>query len=446
MKTINWILSGAVLLTIFAMGCSPGDPEQTALTITQPSGPAALQRYVAIGNSLTAGYMDSGLIMNGQLSSYPLQIAAQLGYSPAPSSDDWFAQPLVAWPGIGTTNLGDPSQVAGVLRWTGSTIAPAGVTPAAEVTSLLLAAQYPTPYNNLGVPIAFSLDVATTRNSGESTRPGNSYFDFILRNPAFGDGTMLSQAIAQGPTLVTLWIGNNDVLLGAVGGDPVVGENVIPPPVVEAALEGIVVGLDDGVSTRFGYEPHLVVGNIPSITSIPYFIPKALFNQVVGVDYPTVEDNVAYVTFPALGEVQGGFTDPLPTNRTLTSDEATAVADVVDGYNAAIAALSLTHSFTVVDVNAALAALPAAESTHFVFLLGQGLSVEEAAATTRFSLDGVHPNNRGQTLLANLFLEGINTELGLSGDEALVQLPDTAVWDPTYPPPPGTAGLAALAR
>ncbi len=39
--------------------------------------------------------------------------------------------------------------------------------------------------------------------------------------------------------------------------------------------------------------PHLVVGNIPSITSIPFFIPKAVFDGAVGVTYPTVEADVA---------------------------------------------------------------------------------------------------------------------------------------------------------
>ena len=37
MKTFKYILTGAVLLTFFALGCSPGDPEQTALKIEQPA-------------------------------------------------------------------------------------------------------------------------------------------------------------------------------------------------------------------------------------------------------------------------------------------------------------------------------------------------------------------------------------------------------------------------
>jgi lysophospholipase L1-like esterase len=446
MKTIKLILTGAVLLTIFAMGCSPGDPEQTALSITQPSGPAALQRYVAIGNSISAGYMDSGLIINGQLSSFPFQIALQLGYSPDPSSDDWFAQPLTAWPGIGTTDVGDPTLVAGVLHWNGSSIEPVGVTPLAQVQSLLQATQYPTPYPNLGIPGAYSLDVEGTLDSSESTRPNNAYFDSILRNPTFGNVDMLNQAIAQGPTLVTLWIGSNDVLLGATGGNPVVGENVIPAAVVAEAIEGAVAGLDEGVHARFGYHPHLVVGNIPSITSVPYFIPKAVFDNVVGLPFPSEEENVEFVTFPALGEVTGGAYAELPSHRTLTADETSAVETTVADINAAIDDLAGQYGYTVADANALLAGLSTPEATHFVFLVGQGMTVEQAAATTRFSLDGFHPNNRGQTLLANLFIEGINTELGLSGGDALVPVPDTAVWDPTYPEPLGAAALAAAGR
>ncbi len=74
------------------------------------------------------------------------------------------------------------------------------------------------------------------------------------------------------------------------------------------------------------------------------------------------------------------------------------------------------------------------------------MTVEKAAATTGFSLDGVHPNNRGQTLLTNLFIEGINTELGLTGEDALGFV-DEAAWDPTYASYVGKSRqLAALLR
>ncbi len=440
------ILIGAALLAFSVVGCSPDDPEQLALDITQPTGEAALQRYVAIGNSLTAGFMDGGLIMSGQTASYPLQIAAQLGYELAdPTSEEWFAQPLIAWPGVGSTQLSDPAYAAGVLHWTGSGIAVVDSTELAQVQGqLLLAASYPTPYHNLGVPGATTLDVTEALDSSTSQSPGNRYFDFILRNPTFGNENMLIQAVSQGPTLVSLWIGNNDILGGATSGNPELGVNVVPADVFATMLEGVIAGLIEGVQDRFGYEPHLVVGDIPSIASVPFFVPKAVFDQVVGAPYPAAEGEVSHVLFPALGLVQGGFTDPLPANLTLTPAESQLVLDTVVAYNTAIDQLADTYGFTVARVDQAFADLTEAEKTHFVLLLGQGLTVEQAAATTVFSLDGIHPNNKGQSRLANVFIAAINTELQLAGEAALVPVPD-AVWDPTYPAPDMPGAVTALA-
>ncbi|RKZ11921.1 hypothetical protein DRQ50_12795 [bacterium] len=446
MMTKKWTLLGAVLLALVVAGCSPSDPDKTQLNVTQPAGTAALTRYVAVGNSLTAGYMDSGLIMNGQMSSYPLQIALQLGYTVDSSSDEWFAQPLLAWPGVGTTSLDDPTYAAGVLHWTGTSIAVVDSTLRADVPTLMLAQTFPTPYTNLGVPGATTLDVTEALDHTTSQAPGNTYFDIILRNPDFGNVNMIDQVIAQGPTLVSIWIGNNDVLGGATGGNPVLGENVTPPTFYAAMMDGIVSSLLSGVEARFGYLPHIVVGNIPDIASIPFFIPKAVFDGIVGVEYPTDEDDVALVVLPALAMVQGGFTDPLPSDKTLTADEVAVVNGAVEGYNSALAALATEYDFTIADMNAALAGLVPPQNTHFLLLVGNGMPPDDAAAATLFSLDGVHPNNRGYTMAANVFIDAINTELELTGDDALVDVPDDEVWNPEYPPPPTPGSFVALIR
>ncbi|MEZ4389210.1 MAG: GDSL-type esterase/lipase family protein [Candidatus Krumholzibacteriia bacterium] len=432
MKTIRISLVAMALLGLALTGCSPDDPTHPIPEIARPDGPAALARYVAIGNSLTAGFMDGGLSIVGQLSSYPAQIAGQLGESPAPGSDPWFSQPLIALPGVGSSTPSTPANAAGVLHWNGASISVLDETPLIDLqANLLLASLYPTPYRNLGVPGATTLDVTAALNSSTSQSPGNRYFDLILRNPTFGDVNMLDQAIAQGPTLVSVWIGNNDVLGGATGGQPELGVNVTPPAEFETMLDGIITTLVTGVEDRFLVTPHLVVGNIPSITSVPYFMPKALFDQITtgGLgSYPTDEDDVAYVRFPALAIADGS---PLDATWTLTADEVQVVEAAVAGYNAAIAALADEHGFTVADLHALLGGLDAASRTHFQVLVGGGMTVSAAAAATAFSLDGIHPNSRGYSLVANAFIEAINTELGLSGADA-VSYVDEAAWDPTY--------------
>ncbi len=100
----------------------------------------------------------------------------------------------------------------------------------------------------------------------------------------------------------------------------------------------------------------------------------------------------------------------------------------------------------VVDTNALMAEIASGAheagplaAMHFLFLVGQDnpltpdvddpMSVEEAAAATLFSLDGVHPNSRGYGVIANAFIEKINELQGTSVADVDW---NALVWDPTY--------------
>ncbi len=432
------ILAAAALLA-FAAGCTPDDPGQVELDLAPLTGHEALETYVALGDGLTAGFMDGGLIAssaaadNGQFVSYPAQIAGMLGYTGTTGARP-FAQPLIHQPGVGITSTGVPDVVAGVLYFDTmeSEITLLGTTPRAQVPGLLDNARHPVPYDNLGVPGASTHDVASATSSQNSQSAGNAYFDLILRNPTFGNTTMLQQAIGRGPTLVTLWIGEADILGGARAGNPEVGVNITPPAAYGAMLGQLIDDLRAGVQDRFGVAPVIVVGNLRSLTAMPYFIPKALFDQIVGAAIPTEETDVAYVLFTTLAAVQQpGFTPPIPSTGTLTTAEAAAVEGAVVAYNAAIADVAAARDLTVADLNATFAAFTAPMRTHFLFLLQQGLTLGEAAAATAYSLDGIHPNSHGYTLVANAFVDGINAALDLTGDDAIDHAAAPA-WDPTY--------------
>src|ERR1700693_4719534 len=72
MKKFNkyiYILAALILLG----SCKP------EISIIKPSkGSADFSHYIAIGNSLTAGYADGGLYLEGQQNSYPSIIAKQM--------------------------------------------------------------------------------------------------------------------------------------------------------------------------------------------------------------------------------------------------------------------------------------------------------------------------------------------------------------------------------
>ncbi len=453
-KFISIIAILPVLLALLLAGCTVDDPDHPQ-GLTGVSG----HRYMSLGNSLTAGYMDAGLIMNGQEASYPRLIATQMGMDTTMGTGD-FSQPWIAPPGIGSSTPSSPANASGVLYYDGSGITVLGETPLVDIQTILLAATVPTPYNNLGVPGALLIDVMHAYSAGSSygatVGSPNPFFDFINRASFFGNltdnpadeelaeqPTMFRAGVAKGAALATLWIGNNDILGGAMAGTPIVGVTVTDPAVFAVDYNTLLQSLAGGLVLRNGFPSTIVVANIPSISDIPYFIPKANFEAAIGMAWPWGyeegnDDDGMMMTFTALSWAQDSDNQgsPMPGNKTLTTAEVAIVADLVVAYNAVIDDAVNTINFLypgtcgIFDANLMMASLPVAQKTHFLFLLPQvGGDVETAAATTRFSLDGVHPNQMGYGLIANGFLEVINTLTG--SDYPEVNVADL-VWDPTY--------------
>ena len=467
-KTTTILTLIPVLLALLVAGCTVDAPD-SPVGLQAPEGTEIFANYVAIGNSLTSGYMDSGLMVAGQRNSYPMLIAQSLGLS----SEEWM-QPYILPPGIGTTNVGE-GNVAGVLYFNGTSPVPLGITSSEPITNiygLLQAMAWPTPYNNLGVPGARLHEVMATYSAatsfGAAGGSPNSFFDFINRasffgntsvpaiegvSPAYETASMFSQAVAKGPTLLTAWIGANDVLYGAISGDPLNSLIITDPgtdPGEFAGDYGILMGsLAKGLIARTGFPATIVVGTIPKITNIPYFLStgnlQAVYGPAAGAGAWTYEeDDVELVLLPNFLQwfmtyyLVGG---ELPASMTLSTAEITFLDDTVDAYNAAIVG---TMAYVeaqgwaqtgVVDMNAELAALGDDQKLHFMYLRQRSFSggiyeeVATTAARTYFSLDGVHPNNMGYAYVANVFMDEISSLTGTT----LTNIPPAALtWDPTY--------------
>jgi lysophospholipase L1-like esterase len=432
-----------ILITSFMMmsGCEPEAPTAAKLDVTV--GQLAVTKIVAIGNSLTAGFQSSGLKADFQMHSYPYLIAQQLG-----KTDD-FEQPLIAEPGIGSPAGFEPQ------KFDGASITQDPLT----VDPLLLFvgggnATLPRPYDNLGIPGADLNDILTGINA---TGTGNGFFDIVLRNPNFNNTTVLQQAIALQPTLLLLWVGSNDVLGAALAGGGVNG----------SLLSALITSQSDfriRLSTmltqiRFGVtNTALLVANIPDVTDIPYvnmldiiFINSipVLFNETftpidfdpspntLNIPIYTTESQVAHVLLPGLlayqtgigvpdsavlvdvvglpsgqaGQIEAGMIAsglnptgiPIPGDMTLTSAERTEIMSAVNGFNQEIADLASTFIYPIIDANAMLNEL---NTVGIDGLSGNYVLLDPA--TTAFSLDGVHPNNAGNAVIANAFIDVLN--------------------------------------
>src|ERR1700710_1668074 len=151
------------------------------------TGSANFQTYVALGDSLTAGFSNGSIEAKFQVNSYPALIYRQVNGGKSAG----FEQPLVSAPGL-----------PGALRLPGLLPPMISATPGAGVPINLT---LPRPYNNLAVPGATLHDLLTKTQSTSATDPT----DLVLRKLG---GTQLQEGLSLKPTFVTLWIGNNDAL------------------------------------------------------------------------------------------------------------------------------------------------------------------------------------------------------------------------------------------
>ncbi|PZD78804.1 G-D-S-L family lipolytic protein [Mesonia sp. K7] len=234
-------------------------------------GSADFTTYVALGNSLTAGYADGALYIRGQENSFPNILAQQF----MQVGGGEFTQPLMN-DNLGGLLLGGNQIAAPRLKLTLVEGSPSPVpvdgTPTTEVTNTLSGG-----FNNMGVPGAKSFHLLAPgygNVAGVQTGQANPYF---VRFRSAENTTVLEDAVAQNPTFFSLWIGNNDVLSYATSGgigvdqtgnfDPsTYGPNDITDPnVFGGAYTQIVDGMiSAGASSG-------VVLNIPDVASTAFF-------------------------------------------------------------------------------------------------------------------------------------------------------------------------------
>ncbi len=184
------------------------------------AAPAAAQfgKYVALGDSLTAGVEGNCVVERNQRASFPAVIAEQIGI-------DDFQQPLVQEVPLSSPLTGSPC--LGAVFIPPSTITVGAVSQQGAPLNLSL----PRPYDNLGLPGARVRDLVDLRHGNPGGTTVEMSAALVLRNVPGSpfDGTnAVEQANILQPDLVTLWIGNNDVLGAALAGVVVDGVTLTP--------------------------------------------------------------------------------------------------------------------------------------------------------------------------------------------------------------------------
>ena len=226
------------------------------------SGSADFSKFVAIGNSLTAGFTDNALFIAGQENSLPNILSQKFALVGGGS----FTQPLMN-DNVGGLLFGGNQMPDGSfgprLYFDGS--GPAGLpgVPSTEVFAPSSA-----PYNNVAVPGAKSYHLLFDGYGNPANLQLGLANPYFVRMASAPNATVLGDAMAQNPSFFSLWPGENDVLGYALsGGD---GSNPITP---SAGPPG--VGFDQTygflVATLTSGGAEGVVANIPYVTTIPHF-------------------------------------------------------------------------------------------------------------------------------------------------------------------------------
>ncbi len=277
MKKILNIL--AVLLVVLSFtACKPEFSEPIGEQ-TYTSGEADFSNYVAVGNSLTAGYTNGTLYKSGQANSFPSILANQMKL--AGGGD--FTQPYMEddTNDVGGMTLGPVTILPQKLIIDASQ---GGVDRINQEPTMDVSDVHPGPYNNMGVPGAklFHLVAHGYGNIANlATFQANPYY---VRMASAPDKAVIEDAVAQNPTFFTLWIGNNDVLSYATSGGIGVDQNATnnidpstygPNDITNVNVFGAVYQQLVDALTANGAKG--VVATIPDVASVPFFttIPYA---------------------------------------------------------------------------------------------------------------------------------------------------------------------------
>jgi len=420
LKLYRYILLAGVI------GLSACKPE---LHTPKPtSGSADFSRYIAIGNSLTAGYADGGLYRAGQLNSYPSIIAQQM----QSAGGGTFTQPLFS---------ADQANGSGYLTLTGFN--PDGTPITAPVTSNLairgfqaipgfgnvtLYTKYTGDLNNFGVP-GIKLQQITYAPYGNL----NGYFERLLAGNSPTNTTSYLQFVTAKPfTFFSNWLGNNDALGYATSGG---AGDVLTDKNTFAYLYNLLI------TTMTANGAKGVVATVPDVTSIPYFntvtVPavlgavqkanpqvKAIYiNALVsGTTYApraaTAKD-LFILTFPTskigqpvetpYGTLPYGLTPytPIDNQYVLDANEVALTENYVNFYNATIKTVAASKGLAVFDAYTFLQNI----KQNGIVIQGVSLNSNYISGGI-FSLDGVHLTPRGYAIVANEFIKAINAKYG----------------------------------
>jgi hypothetical protein len=420
-------VAAALGALVFATACV--EHEAVLPPVTPQSGGDLFANYVALGNSITAGWQSGGINDSTQMESYAVMLAEQAGAE--------FGVPLLEFPGCPppfVTPFG-PQRIGGLP----ADFCALRTTPAGH------------RLNNLAVPDA---RIATLF---DATVAANALTTLVL-----GGRTQIEAMQAADPSLVSVWIGNNDALRAAIGGLPALltplndfqsEAQAIGAAIAETnALDAILIGVVDAIAAAPVLQPGAYFWALYQANPNA-FGGKSVNDNCAPIDYATGQPNplgahmvsfriVPDANFPEINCSGEAYPegDPRRGVHVLTLEDQQIIRTRVAQYNAVLEGIADANDWIYVDpARVFLSALmdgppfnkirkcqalqmlpPDATMEQFQQAVLQSCPVPpEMGGAPNFvgswiSFDGLHPARPAHEALTNAIIAELNARHGLS--------------------------------
>jgi lysophospholipase L1-like esterase len=374
--------------------------------------PGLLDRYVALGNSITASFQSDGIHLEMQNRAYPVLLATKAGVS--------FGVPEFAYPGC-------PPPLAAPLTTTriGTEICAGRVLP------------LPPLVQNLAVPGATVAHALSRFGTG-------SGLDLLI----LGARSQVEALQAAEPSFVSVWLGNNDALSAALRGDPAL---LTPLADFRAAYDQVVAAIRATPA-----QDAVLFGVANAALMAPALQPGAYFWALARLPDPPLSLQVSddCAPFSPGGEPNPGGLSRLVSFQVVlehlaTGSEAPVVIDCAPGapfvlneteqqviaqrveqFNAHIRQRAQENGWIYIDPGASLVEPSLADPDgvrkcqHLDGVHDEASFLEAVAAScpsmaapnffgSLFSFDGVHPSSDGHAVIADTLAGRLNQKHGL---------------------------------
>ncbi|MBC3786551.1 SGNH/GDSL hydrolase family protein [Spirosoma utsteinense] len=414
----RWGLLVTTLVGLVA--CTNNDVDPNSPGGTPSKGDADFTKYVAVGNSLTAGYADAGLYRDSQLNSYPNILSGQ--FRTVGGGD--FIQPLFTEAqanGSGYIRLIKLPASATSLPTFDTTRSQLGVR-GISTNNTVLYTKFTDANQNLGVP---GIRVADLLIQGYgSTAGGNPYFERFLTNQGLTYFQYVSDNLS-GATFYSCWLGNNDALGYAISGGT--GEEngvrgltstslfttnftAVMNKLAEGNRKGVVIGIPNIVQTPYFTTATAQINGLLQAQGIPGLAIRSR-SAPGGVRRSTTSDYFLLSIAPVLNSfIARGIglstTNPVPDEYVLDANEVQILNTRIGEFNGVMKAQADAKGAAFIDPNIVLNQVSSATG-----LIQNGITYKaDYLQGGVYSLDGIHLTPAGYALMANEIIKGINTK------------------------------------